>query len=152
MVKKVFKILVFALLVTGKIFGQTENEASNSRFAFGGGITGGMALGGFQVEAEIDIGKNGANVLAIEAGTTDLFLFQAFLSFRNYVFEQDIAYISYGATFGISSMLFGATFGGGIRMPLTKDKKWCLDTNGKLAVGLMGFPKAFASTAILYRF
>jgi hypothetical protein len=139
--------LVLALAAAGGVFAQSE-----SRFSIGGGITGGWVLPGFQIMAEIDVGKTGGNVVEIEAGTVDILSLQAFASIRNYVFGQDLAYISYGVTTGLSSMLFGATFGGGIRMPLTEDKKLCLDTNGKLAVGLLGYPRAFASVSLLYRF
>lgn len=148
MAKKRLLVLVFAAVAAGGLFAQ----AGESRFSIGGGITGGTVMLGFQAEGEIDIGQTGSYVIAIEVGTTDLTMFHAFVSFRNYVAGQDIGYISYGITGGISTMLFGGTFGGGIRMPLTENKKLCLDVNGKLAVGYLGYPKAFASVNILYRF
>jgi hypothetical protein len=147
MAKKMVLGTVFLVLAAGGVFAQ----ASKSRFSIGGGITGGMVLPGFQIAAEIDLGKTGGNVLSIEAGTTDILMLQAFVSVRNYVFKQDLAYISCGGTFGLSSMLIGGTLGGGIRLPLSKNKKLCLDTNGKLAVGLLGLPKAFAGTSLIFR-
>jgi hypothetical protein len=151
MIKRVLVVLVLAVVTVGGVFAQGKG-ANSSRFSLGAGVTGGMVFPGFQVAAEIDIGKTGGNVIAIEAGTTDIVMLQSFVSIRNYVLDQDLAYISYGATFGLSTMLIGATFGGGIRLPITSNKKLCIDANGKLAVGLLGFPKAFSSTSIVYRF